>query len=84
MYAIRSYYVVALTATDGDLVPLLAVLIDAQNADVADMVMAAGVHAAGDVELDVADVVEVVEVVETFLDGVGDGNGLGVGSYNFV
>ena len=40
-----------------DLVPLLAVLVDAEDADVADVVVAAGVHAAGDVERNVADVV---------------------------
>ena len=51
-------------AADGDLVPLLAVLIDAENADVADVVMAAGIHAAGHLDLDRAEVVEIVEIVE--------------------
>ena len=54
----------ALVAADRDLVPLLAVLVDAEDADVADVVVAAGVHAAGDVEVELADVVQVVEVVE--------------------
>src|SRR4051812_15668483 len=40
---------------DGDLVDLLAVLLDAENADVTDMVMAAGVDAAGDVDVEPAD-----------------------------
>src|SRR5689334_1133681 len=39
----------ALVTADLDLVPLLAVLVDAEDADMADMVMAAGVHAARDV-----------------------------------
>src|SRR5438445_7878881 len=43
------------TAADGDLVDLLAVLLDSENADVADMVMAAGVDAAGDVDVQPAD-----------------------------
>ena len=54
----------ALVAADLDLVPLLAVLVDAEDADVADVVVAAGIHAAGDVEVELADVVQVVEVVE--------------------
>src|SRR3569833_2073452 len=37
------------TTADGDLVDLLAVLLDAENADMADMVMAAGIDAAGDI-----------------------------------
>ena len=45
--------VVALAAADRDLVPLLAVLVDAEDADVADVMVAAGVDAAGDVEVDV-------------------------------
>ena len=49
--------VVALRAAERDLVPLLAVLVDAEDADVADVVVAARVHAAGHVELEVADVV---------------------------
>src|SRR4051794_22337395 len=42
-------------AADGDLVDLLAVLLDAEDADVTDMVMAAGVDAAGDVDVQPAD-----------------------------
>ena len=66
-------------AADGDLVPLLAVLVDAENADVADVMMAAGIHAAGNVEIELADVVQVVEVVEAALDRLGDRDRLGVG-----
>src|SRR3954468_5705051 len=43
------------TAANGDLVDLLAILLDAENADVADMVMSAGVDAAGDVDVQAAD-----------------------------
>src|ERR1700757_2489910 len=69
----------ALRTADRHLVPLLAVLVDAEHADVADVMMAAGVHAAGHVERDLADVVQVVEVVEAPLDRFGDRDRLGVG-----
>src|SRR4030088_1129045 len=39
------------TAADRDLVKFLAVLFDAENADVADMMMAAGIDAAGDIDV---------------------------------
>src|SRR5882672_8292907 len=68
-----------LIAPDLDLVPLLAVLVDAENADVPDVVMAAGVHAARDVHVDLADVVQVVQVVEALLDRLGHRDRLGVG-----
>jgi len=42
-------------AADRDLVKFLAVLLDAENADVADMVVAARVDAAGDVDVQTAD-----------------------------
>src|SRR5258708_6861518 len=73
----RTYF--TLVAADLDLVPLLAVLIDAEDADMADMMMAAGIHAAGDVEVELADVVQVVEVVEAPLDRLGHRNRLGIG-----
>jgi hypothetical protein len=47
----------AVGAAERDLVPLLAVLVDAEDADVAAVVVAAGVDAAADVQVDVADVV---------------------------
>src|ERR1700683_1949449 len=59
-------------AAETDLVPLLAVLIDTEYADVPDMVMAAGIHAAGHLDLKLAQVVEVVEVIEALLDRLGD------------
>src|SRR5574343_1539690 len=48
--------VVALATAQGDLVPLLAVLIDAQNADIADVMVTTGVHAAGKIAVDVAQI----------------------------
>ena len=55
--------IVALAAAQRDLVPLLTVLVDAEDADRAEVVVAAGIHAAGDVEFQFADVVLVVEVI---------------------
>jgi hypothetical protein len=66
-------------APEGDLVPLLAVLVDAEHADVADVVMAAGIHAAGHLQLDLAQVVEVVEIIKVRLDLSCDIEGAGVG-----
>src|SRR5579862_2320561 len=51
-------------AAEADLVEFDAVLIDAEDADVADMVVAAGVDAAGDLDLEVADVVLARELGE--------------------
>src|SRR6516165_11434065 len=55
-------------AAEADLVPLLAVLVDAEYADVTDVMVPAGVHAAGHLDLDLAEVVEVVEIIEAPLD----------------
>src|ERR1700682_4572611 len=55
-------------AAEGNLVPLLAMLVDAEDADVADVVMPAGVHAAGHLDLDVAQVVPVVAIAAALLD----------------
>src|SRR5690606_36316384 len=41
--------VIALATADRDLVPLGAALVDAKDADVADVIVPAGIHAAGDV-----------------------------------
>src|SRR5215831_16540299 len=62
----------ALVASDLDLVPLLAVLVDAENSDVPHVVVTAGVHAARDVHVDLADIVQIVEIVEALLDRLGD------------
>src|SRR3989454_4746966 len=68
-----------LIAPDLDLVPLLAALVDAEYADVADVMVAAGVHAPGDIEVDLADIVQVVEIVEALLNCLGHRDRLGVG-----
>src|SRR5947209_726483 len=68
-----------LIAPDLDLVPLLAALVDAEYADVADVMVATGVHAAGDIEVDLADIVQVVEIVEALLNCLGHRDRLGVG-----
>ena len=60
--------IVALTPAERDLVPLFAVLIDAENADGAEVMMAAGVHAPGDVEFQFANVVLIIQILETLLD----------------
>src|SRR6266852_4453366 len=68
-----------LISPDFDLVPLLAALVDAEYADVADVMVPAGVHAAGDIEVDLADIVQVVEIVEALLNCLGHRDRLGVG-----
>src|SRR6185503_4465354 len=68
-----------LISADLDLVPLLAVLIDAEDADMADVVVTAGVHAARDVEIELADVEQIVEIVEAVLDRLRYRDRLGVG-----
>src|SRR5687767_3194043 len=57
-----------LIAADLDLVPLLAVLIHAEDADMPHVMMPAGIHAAGDVEVELADLMQVIEIVEALLD----------------
>src|SRR5687768_14243370 len=68
-----------LISSDHDLIPLLAVLIHAEDADMPDMVVAAGVDAAGDVEVQLADLVQVIEIVEALLDRLRDRDRLCVG-----
>jgi hypothetical protein len=63
----------AVRAAQRDLVPLLAVLVDAQDADVAAVVVAAAVDAAADVQVDLAQVVQLVQV----LVALGDGSAIG-------
>ena len=50
-------------AAERYLVELLTFLVDAEDADMAHMVVTAGVHAAGDVQVDIADVEQVVEIL---------------------
>src|SRR3546814_1354788 len=62
-------------AAEGDLVEFLALLVDAEDADVAHVMMAAGVDAAGDLDLEVADLVLAFQVAEALGDALGDGDG---------
>src|SRR5690606_10604870 len=48
---LRQCRVTACTATDGHLVELLTFLVHAENADMANVMVAAGVHAAGNVQI---------------------------------
>ncbi len=57
----------------------LPFLSNAQNADVADVVVAAGIHATRNVEADVAQVVKVIQVLETCLNGLGNRDRFGIG-----
>ena len=61
----RAHLGLLVSATaDGDLVKFLAVLLDAKNTDMADMVMAAGIDAAGDIDVQPADQIGGVVVGE--------------------
>src|ERR1700676_230237 len=64
---------------DGDLIPLLAVLIDAENPDVADVMMAASVHTARHLDLDRAQVVEIIQIVEARVYLLGHVDRAGIG-----
>src|SRR3990167_4074906 len=76
---LRQAGITAGAAAEGYLVELLAFLVYAEDADVADMMVTTGVHAAGDVQVDIADVEQVIEVIEATLDSFGDRDRLGVG-----
>src|SRR5208282_3441432 len=51
-------------AAERDLVKFLAVLVDAENADMADVMMAAGIDAAGNIDVQPAEIALQIEVVE--------------------
>src|SRR5215470_12010025 len=55
-------------AAEGDLVEFGAVLVDAEDADVADMMVAAGVDAAGNLDLQLADIEQLGEIGEMLAD----------------
>src|SRR5262249_1346511 len=52
------------TAADRDLIVFLAVLLDAENADVADVMMAAGIDAAGNVDVQPVEPAGKIEIAE--------------------
>ena len=64
-------------AAEHELVELLALLLDAEDADVADVVVAAGVDAAGDLDLQLADLV--LARRQPLGDALGDRDRAGVG-----
>ena len=64
---------VALTAAERDLVPLLVALSTPRMPMWPTWMVTAGVHAAGQVELDVADVPQMVEILEARLNGPATG-----------
>src|SRR5450755_3163021 len=66
-------------AAEGDLIPLLAVLLDAENPDVSDVMMAAGIHAAGHLDFDFPKIVEIVEIIKALLNIRRDTDRAGVG-----
>ena len=65
---------IGLAPAKGHLEKFFAFFINPKNADVADVVVATGVHAARDVEFNGAQVVQIIQVIEAILDGLGDGN----------
>src|SRR6266481_3514038 len=66
-------------AAKGDLVELLAVFLDAQNADMADMMVAAGIDAARNVDVQPAKVASKIEIAEPPGQLLGHRNSAGVG-----
>src|SRR5450830_2047189 len=70
--------VVALRAADRHLIPFATILVDAEDADAAHVMVAAGIDAAGNIQFDLADVVLEVDAVEAFRDGGRDRQRLGV------
>src|SRR5690554_3823297 len=66
-------------ATETDLIELFAFLVNAQHANVSNVVVATGIHAAGDVEVDGAEVVQVIQIIKATLDSLSNGNRFGVG-----
>src|SRR6266852_9465105 len=67
------------TTPKGDLVELLAVFLDAQNADMADVMVAAGIDAARDVDVQPAKVASKIEIAEPTCQLLGDRNSAGIG-----
>src|SRR5581483_2704788 len=71
-------------AAERDLVKLGALLVDAQDADIARVVMAAGVDAARHVEPERADLLLALEVFEALGDFLGDRDRAGIGEVAIV
>src|SRR5262245_52517910 len=69
---------------DRHLIQFLAVLLDAEDPDVADMVVAAGVDAARDVDVQPPEAAGEVEILEAARDLLGDRDGARVGEAPIV
>ena len=67
------------TTAEGDLVEFLAVFLHAQNADVADVMMAAGIDAARNIDVQPAKVAGEIEIAEPTGQLLGDRYGAGIG-----
>nr|GFA29209.1 hypothetical protein [Tanacetum cinerariifolium] len=66
-------------AAQRHLIELFAFLVHAQNADMADVVVATGVHAARNIQVQLTNVEEVIQVIKPTLDRLGNRNRLGIG-----
>ena len=62
-----------------ELIELFAAFIDAEYADMADMMVSAGIHAARDVDSQVANVVHAIHILKALINFLGDGYGAGIG-----
>ena len=71
-------------AAERDLIELGALLLDAENADMADMVVAAGVDAAGNLQLQLADVALPLQRGEALGDVLRDDDRAGIGQRAIV
>src|SRR5262245_27503916 len=71
-------------AADRDLVILLAVLLDAEDADVADVMVPAGIDAAGDVDVQRPKIARPIEIAETPRDLLGHRDRAGIGQTAIV
>ena len=76
--------VVLRIAAERDLVELGAFLVDAENADIAGMVMAAGIDAARHIEAQRADQLLALGILEALGDLLGDGDRAGIGEIAIV
>src|SRR5690242_19724089 len=67
-----------------ELVVFDAFLVDAKDADVAGVMVAAGIDAAADLDLQLADIVLTIEILETPRDVLRDGNGARIGQIAII
>src|SRR5689334_5013136 len=71
-------------AAERDLVELLALLVDAEDSDMADMMVAAGVDAAGDLDAELADLALALGIGEALGDALGNGDRARIGEAAIV